>query len=228
MGIAAGGFIKQAIVEDSGKREWDTTQTKVFNVQVLNSHHFRAVTGFAPPPSCVTAQTYAQHGYPFYSMYEEPTVVAGNFSGVRSIGQMEGNMEAHVVPPTVSIGGIPTVSPFDYLRTNASFRDFAQMMGRQPEMLEPVLQHIGTLAPLLADLIAAHPDDFLDLLTELSMEQEEPEGIVEESIEVPIRAPRVEVSFFNPSGPASKFRSVAEMKKEIEEEIKKKAEEEMK
>lgn len=110
MGIAAGGLIKQAIVEDSGKHEWDSTQTKVLNVHILNSHHFQAVTGFAPSPSCVTAQTYADHGYPFYSMYEEPTVVAGNFVSVQSIAQMEGNLEPHVVPPTVSIGGTPTAN----------------------------------------------------------------------------------------------------------------------
>lgn len=156
IGIAAGGFIKQAIIEESLKCEWDSTQTKAFDVQILNSQHFQAVTGFLPPPSCVTAQTCADYGYPFYSMSEEPTVVAGNFTSVKSIAQLEGKLEPHVVPPTVTIGSIPAVK----------------------EGIQGV--------------------DGADV-------ENGPAGVP--------RASRVEVNFFNPDGPASKFRSVAELKK---------------
>lgn len=143
MGIAAGGFIKQAIVEDSGKREWDTTQTKVFNVQVLNSHHFRAVTGFGPQASCVTAEIYAGNGYPFYSMCEESTVVAGNFNGVQSVGQLEGIEEAHVVPLTISLGSMRiTSNPLEFLHNHPSFRMAVLVLKQHPQMLEPMLQQI--------------------------------------------------------------------------------------
>jgi hypothetical protein len=83
MGIAAGGHIKQAIVEDqtwdlaqpNSPECWDTTKTKVFNVQILNTVHFRRVTGIAAPNPPVSAQTYADMGLPFFSAYEEPTDV---------------------------------------------------------------------------------------------------------------------------------------------------------
>ncbi|XTI83544.1 hypothetical protein V2W45_113993 [Cenococcum geophilum] len=85
MGIAAGGLIKQAIVRDTG-RKWLATQTKTFNMQVLNTLHFRHVTGFQPSEPPIDARTYATYGYPFFSMYEEPSDVSGDFSLVKSIG----------------------------------------------------------------------------------------------------------------------------------------------
>jgi hypothetical protein len=103
MGIAAGGLIKQTIVQDDRKYEWDYTQTKVFNVQVLNSQHFQHVTGLIPPDPCINAATYAMYGYPFFSMYEEPTTVLGDFGLVQSVGQMNGIEEPSVDPTVVDI-----------------------------------------------------------------------------------------------------------------------------
>lgn len=77
MGIAAGGMIEQTIVEDDGENKFDATQTKVFNMQVLNSLHYQHVTGEEPPFSYVSEDMYTQYGYPFYKVYEEPSNVAG-------------------------------------------------------------------------------------------------------------------------------------------------------
>jgi len=94
MGIAAGGQIDQAIVQDQGTHHWHSSETKWFNVQILNSIRFQQITGLPPPETPANAQTYAEHGYPFFDMWEEPTAVAGNFSGVKSIGQIDGVSES--------------------------------------------------------------------------------------------------------------------------------------
>lgn len=97
MGIAAGGRIKQAIVRDTG-RKWLATQTKTFNLQILNTLHFHHVTGFRPPEPPIDARTYAAYGYPFFSMYEEPSDVSGDFSHVHSVGELDGIQDLSISP----------------------------------------------------------------------------------------------------------------------------------
>lgn len=97
MGIAAGGAISQSIVRDPG-RLWLKSETKTFNIQILNSVHFRHVTGKAPPKTPIDARTYAQLGYPFYSISEEPSDIAGDFLDIRSIGQIDGYREPNIHP----------------------------------------------------------------------------------------------------------------------------------
>jgi hypothetical protein len=106
MNIAPGGLISQSIVKDVGWNGgpglqasiWDAPRTKVFNVQILNTVYFQEVTGFSAPKTPVDAKTSAALGIPFYSMDEEPTDVAGDFSGVKSIGQIDGEVELAVLP----------------------------------------------------------------------------------------------------------------------------------
>ncbi|KAF2195599.1 hypothetical protein K469DRAFT_543570 [Zopfia rhizophila CBS 207.26] len=100
MGIAAGGVIKQSIVRDPG-RLWRKSETKTFNIQILNSIHFRHVTGKEPPKTPIDARTYAQLGYPFYSIYEEPSDIAGDFLDVKSIGQIDGFWEPNIHPKAI-------------------------------------------------------------------------------------------------------------------------------
>jgi hypothetical protein len=103
MGIAAGGHIDQAVKRDRGRYRWNASETKVFNVQILNSLHFQHVTGIAPPNSPVSAATYARHGYPFFSMYEEPSTVVGQFSIVKSVGQIDNTSDPSITPRLVDI-----------------------------------------------------------------------------------------------------------------------------
>lgn len=95
MGIAAGGLIKQTIVKDNNDPTiWESENSTIFNVQILNSAVFKAVTGKAPPKTPVTAKTYATHAYPYYDIYdEEPSGIKGDFSGVQSVAEkdLQGN-----------------------------------------------------------------------------------------------------------------------------------------
>lgn len=78
MGVAAGGLIDQSVIQDPGTHKWIPMQTKLFNVQILNTPNFQHVTGFPPPQPSIDARTFARYGYPFFSIYEEPTTVAGD------------------------------------------------------------------------------------------------------------------------------------------------------
>jgi hypothetical protein len=93
MGIAAGGLIDQNIVRDPCTREWDSSNTKVLNVQILNSIHFSFVTGKEAHDPGLSAETYAEYGFPFFKMYEEPTNVAGKFNQVKGVAELDGVQE---------------------------------------------------------------------------------------------------------------------------------------
>ncbi|KAH7265550.1 uncharacterized protein BKA55DRAFT_686016 [Fusarium redolens] len=101
MNIAAGGLIRQNIVEEP-KGPYRKSTTVTVNVQILNSATFSRVTGREPPPSPITARTYARYGYPFFSLDEGPATISGDFLGLKSLGQLEGRSERNVV-------GIPIV-----------------------------------------------------------------------------------------------------------------------
>lgn len=91
MGIAAGGIIRQTIVKDQNNPIiWETNNGTIFNVQILNSAAFEAITGEAPPETPVNAKTYAEHGYPYYEIYnEKPSGIKGDFSGVQSVAEKD-------------------------------------------------------------------------------------------------------------------------------------------
>lgn len=86
LGVAPGGLIKQTIVADPYSPDsWEPERSISFNVQILNSELFRQVTGQAPPPTPITAQTYTDHGLPFFKLYEESSGIVGDFKGVKSV-----------------------------------------------------------------------------------------------------------------------------------------------
>jgi hypothetical protein len=88
MTLAAGGAIQQNIFSIP-HRQFRKTITIAFNVQILNSASFSAVTGLAPPPTPASASVYADLGLPFYHLYEEPSLVSGGFSGLKSVAQID-------------------------------------------------------------------------------------------------------------------------------------------
>lgn len=108
--LAAGGRIDQGIVKDPRRHRvgggkpvftWNTAKIMTFNVQILNSRSFTSITGLQAPATPVDAAEYAQLGFPFFSMPNEPeTDVSGDFFGVSSVAQPEGVDDA-VVNPTV-------------------------------------------------------------------------------------------------------------------------------
>jgi hypothetical protein len=91
MGLGVGGVIKQVIHEDCyGPETWDSDSGVIFNVQALNSAVFKSVTGEDPPETPIKAKTYAQYGFPYYSIYnEKPSGIKGNFSGVKSVAEKD-------------------------------------------------------------------------------------------------------------------------------------------
>ncbi|KAL7269211.1 UV excision repair protein rad23, partial [Rhizina undulata] len=61
----------------------------------------------------------------------------------------------------------------DFLRNNPQFQQLREVVQRQPQMLEPILQQVGQGNPQLAQMISQNPDAFLQLLSE---DMEEGEG----------------------------------------------------
>lgn len=90
LGIAPGGRIKQTIVADTYPSDsWEPERSISFNVQILNSELFHQFTGQAPPPTPITAQTYADNGLPFFKLYEEKSGIQGDFKDVKSVKEMD-------------------------------------------------------------------------------------------------------------------------------------------
>lgn len=72
MGLAAGGRMKQSIYPDPhGLATWDTEQTSRVFVHIVNSMMWREITGEEAPPTPITARDYAQHGLPWFELYDE-------------------------------------------------------------------------------------------------------------------------------------------------------------
>jgi len=93
MGLGAGGRIRQKIYPDPyGLNAWDRGNSGRVYVHILNSMSFRAVTGLEPPPTPVTAKTYAEYGLPWFDLYDEKMgdVPAGEeLKGVKSVKEMD-------------------------------------------------------------------------------------------------------------------------------------------
>ncbi|KAI3555137.1 integral membrane protein [Colletotrichum abscissum] len=96
MGLAAGGLITQTIEEDKYPADvWDAEASVMLNLQILSIESFCAVTGQPAPDTPVNAQSYANHGYPFFEIWgEEKTGIKGDFSEVKSVAQIEAERAA--------------------------------------------------------------------------------------------------------------------------------------
>jgi hypothetical protein len=72
MGLGAGGKIRQKIYPDPyGVDVWDPENRGHVFVHIVNSEQYRELTGLEPPPTPVSAQTYAEHGLPWFDLYDE-------------------------------------------------------------------------------------------------------------------------------------------------------------
>jgi hypothetical protein len=88
--------MNQAVLDDPGRYEWDSTKTKVFNVHIVNTQYFEQITGKSLPEPFITAELSAALGYPFFHMNEEPSKVAGEFDTIKSVAQMDNITDATV------------------------------------------------------------------------------------------------------------------------------------
>jgi hypothetical protein len=91
MSLGAGGLITQSILRDPHpSAAWDTENTVMFNIQLLNAALFHRVTGMHPPPSPVSAETYAAAGLPFFELlHEAPSGIEGNFEDIKTVSQLD-------------------------------------------------------------------------------------------------------------------------------------------
>jgi hypothetical protein len=72
MGLGAGGTIKQKVYPDPyGIDTWDQRAHGHVAVHLLNSVHFRRITGIDPPPTPIDAKAYADRGLPWFDLYDE-------------------------------------------------------------------------------------------------------------------------------------------------------------
>jgi hypothetical protein len=93
MGMAAGGRMEQSIYPDPyGADTWDNAKTARVYVHIVNSMLYEQITGRKAPDTPVTAKTYAEHGYPWYDLYDEhlgdvdPSEV---LAGVKSVKEVD-------------------------------------------------------------------------------------------------------------------------------------------
>lgn len=93
MGLGAGGKMKQKIYPDEhGIETWDAANHGRVYVHIVNSMMYREITGEEPPPTPVTAKTYAQHGYPWFDLYDEKKgdiAAPDNLKNVKSVKEMD-------------------------------------------------------------------------------------------------------------------------------------------
>jgi hypothetical protein len=130
MTIAAGGLIKQVIHRDYVLDNWDTAKTTVFNAQMINSVKYKSVTGIAPPTLPISHATYADNGFPYYSVYEEPSHIHGNFGMVKSVGQINGlDKSGGANPPVYDAGpGLGVANPKGPLQQFRTVADLEKEM----------------------------------------------------------------------------------------------------
>jgi hypothetical protein len=91
MSLGAGSLIMQSILRDPHpSAAWDTENTAMFNIQLLNATLFHRVTGMHPPPSPISAEAYAAADLPFFELpYEVPSGIEGNFEGIKTVSQLD-------------------------------------------------------------------------------------------------------------------------------------------
>jgi hypothetical protein len=93
MGLAAGGRMKQKVYPDPhGLGTWDAQNTARVFVHLVNSELWREITGEEPPASPVTARAYADHGLPWFDLYDEHASTldpSDTLAGVKSVKELD-------------------------------------------------------------------------------------------------------------------------------------------
>lgn len=93
MGLAAGGSMSQKIYPDPhGLDTWDLSESGRLYIHIVNSQMYEEITGEKPPKSPITAQTYTQHGYPWFKLWEDEMGDVGaseTLSGIKTVAQKD-------------------------------------------------------------------------------------------------------------------------------------------
>ena len=90
--MGAGGSITQHIERDENDpRIWDVANSKILNVQIIDSTTFRSLTGLNPPQTPINAQMYKRLGLPFYSLWRDEGKedgVAGTWGDLAGVAEV--------------------------------------------------------------------------------------------------------------------------------------------
>ncbi|KAI2779954.1 hypothetical protein F4815DRAFT_445836 [Daldinia loculata] len=158
MSIAAGGKIDQCIEKDDQDNCcWVEHMTMTIPVQILNSAGFRSVMGRDPPPSPVSAETYAAEGLPFFDLPEEPSTIAGNFDAVKSVNEMD---QSHGIATTSDASINPCLISLNERGRQITVPNRHILQVRDPNaLLDPAgpLRPIRTVAELEHELYEGIP-----------------------------------------------------------------------
>ncbi|MBX3249344.1 MAG: hypothetical protein KF901_19360 [Myxococcales bacterium] len=118
LGLAAGGQMEQKIYPDPhGLDTWDVSAASRIFVHLVSSELWREITGEEPPATPVTAKTYAQHGLPWFSLYDEqaPTLAPTDaLAKVKSVKTLDAEKSTHPLQDDAPI----TVGPVVKLPAN--------------------------------------------------------------------------------------------------------------
>lgn len=109
MGIAAGGRLTQKIYPDAyGIDTWNEENSGRVYVHIVNSLMYRQITGEEPPATPVTAREYADHGLPWFALYDEgkgDIEASPELAGIKSV---EGMDETHGFKDLQDDGSVET------------------------------------------------------------------------------------------------------------------------
>ena len=72
MGLAPGGRISQKIYPDPyGLDVWDLSTPYRLRVWIIDSRQYQQISGNPPPSTPISAKTYSEYGFPWFSLYDE-------------------------------------------------------------------------------------------------------------------------------------------------------------
>lgn len=107
MGVAAGGKLIQDIVKDVNPPNWwNTSQSRLINIHILDPESCERVTHIVPQPPLMDAKAYTDAGIPFYVVQEDVDnrLEEGDFEDTSSISAMDKQI------------GVTTEEEFDPMR----------------------------------------------------------------------------------------------------------------
>jgi hypothetical protein len=89
MSVAAGGSINQVIKNDFYDFiRWDESRSIMLKISLINAPVLKSF-GLPVPTTPISAQMYAENGYPFFKLYEEPTGIFGELCHLKTLGRLK-------------------------------------------------------------------------------------------------------------------------------------------
>ena len=107
MGLGAGGSMTQRIYDDSYAFErWQQDRAARVFVHIANAELFTEITGKAPPPSPISAKSYADAGLPWFNLYDADRAFVAGSDALVDVWSVEELDEARIGPAVLKDPGI--------------------------------------------------------------------------------------------------------------------------